>query len=462
MSAITTLLSTGWRLYRGETTVGDIAIDAAKSAVDRATNPVSRIPDSIRCEHLLAVGRSGCGKSSFLFDLMAKDIALARKRKRTLIYIDPVNGIDKLVNETGIGSLDNVYLIDPADPDSLPRLNMFETGRDRSSILATTHLINTFRSVCAGIIDQALTPSMTTLLGYCSRVMVLTPDRTLEDMMALLNDPPSYMDGIGMDPDDPVYQFFLENVPAGGKGRGGFTDTAKYVRNRIHAFLNDPIVERLLVNRSPTLRLSDVIDSGSILLVATRKSDIGEDGARLIGKYVKAIMNRVIQERSSLPENSRVPVFYYEDEFHNSLSGGSDACLETMIDENRKFGLSINLATTRLGRLSSSMADAVMNTGIKVCGSMQGQGGAAIARLIGKTVHEVGDLPRHNLFVKIGTDNRPAIVVRTKKNPFRKFRADKLGMTKLRASMSRRFGSAFLENQRGGGNVDGVIVDVDI
>ena len=457
-------------LYCGDRTVTGSLLSWAVSSGRRMFigNPVCRVPLSVRFEHLFLVGRSGCGKSSFFHELMCRDLEHCGRRSRSLIYIDPVDGIDRFVCSTGISRWRNVFLIDPSCPESLPRLNMFETGLRRDDLLATAHMSNTFFSVCSGIIGQGLTPLMKTLLGYCSRVMVLTPDRTLEDLLSLLSDPVGHMDRIGMSSDDRVYRFFADNVSvSGGRGRGGFTETAKFVMNRVHGFLNDPIIERLLVNREPTLSLSKVIESGSVLLVATRKGSLGEDGARLIGKYIKSIVNRLIQERSS--SGFGVPVFYYEDEFQTSLCDGTDECLETMLDENRKFGLSVNLATTRMGRLSRSMSDAVLSCGTRVCGSMQGSGGSLAAGSIGCCGRDLSDLPRHRLLVKTGTGGGPAVLVRTKRDPFRGFRGDAGGMDRLRSSMCRRFGDDYVRRRLSSGfdsvdgsGSDGLIVDVEV
>lgn len=450
MSTFTNVCRTGWDLYRGETTLDGIVRDWAGEKFDNITSPTKRVPDEVRFQHLLATGRSGCGKSSYLYGLMAKDIPLALDGKRTLIVVDPVNGIDKIVTETGIANAPNVFLIDPADPDSLPRLSLFESGQQRHGLLATSHMINTFKSVCAGLIDQGLTAQMMTFFGYCARVLMHVENPTLHDLMELLLDPIVYMDNIGIDPADPVYQFFVEDVVgARGNGRPAFAETVKHVRNRVHGFLNDPIIERLLINKKPTLQLSKVVEKGSILLIATRKSDLGADGARLIGKFVKSIINRVVQERIHADITKCVPIFYYEDEFQNSLTDGNDPQLGTMLDENRKFKLSINLATTRFGHIKTDLGDAIMTcTATKVCGTMVSRGAAQIAGELGRTVTELGELPNYRLYIKSGSDMKQAVEVRSKKDPFKKLATDDPNaMRKLRASMTARFGTGYVKSR---------------
>ena len=464
MSTFTDCCKTGWELYRGETSVDELVKDWLADKFGAITTPVHRIPDTVRFQHLLAVGRSGCGKSSFLYGLMAKDIPLALAGKRTLIVVDPVNGIDKIVTETGICDSNKVFLIDPADPDSLPRLNLFETGRKRDGLLATSHMINTFKAVCSGLIDQEMTPAMMTLFGYCARVLMHIENRTLHDLMDLLLDPITFMDGMGLDPSDPAYMFFVEDV-VGSKGkRGAFADTVKYVRNRVHGFLNDPIIERLLINRHPTMSMAKVIEAGSIILVATRKTDLGADGARLIGKFIKSIINRVVQERVHVNIKNAVPIMYYEDEFQNSLNNGFDSTLATMLDENRKFKLSINLATTRFGHISTDMGDAVLTcTATKVCGTLVSKGVGFIAPELGRPHLEISELPNYTLFVKSGTEQKQAVKIKSPKDPFRRLAKDNpRAMHRLRARMNQRFGTRYLKRKPVTETREATIEDVEM
>jgi hypothetical protein len=308
-------------------------------------------------------------------------------------------------------------------------------------------MINTFTSVCAGLLDQEMTPNMKTVFTYCARVLMHVPNMTLHDLMSLLNEPIGFLDALGVEEDSEEYIFFRDDV-VGTRGKpGGLKDAVKYIKNRVYGLIGDPIICRLFINRHPTMKIAKVIEAGSIILVSTRKADIGQDGARLIGKFFKTVTNRVIQERAHA-KGKRVPVRYYEDEFQNSLSGGTDAALKTMLDENRKFGLSINLATTRFGHLSTDMGDAVLNcTGTKVCGTMVAKGVGFIAPEIGRTGAEIKDLPNYSLYVKCG-DMKHAVKVKSPKDPFKKFgRTDPHGVQKLQRIMRRRFGTEYVEKR---------------
>lgn len=463
MSTFTDACKTGWELYRGETTFDTLIKDYFSEHFDRWTSPVKRIPDEDRFRHLIAVGRSGCGKSSFFYDLMAKDIPLCLERKRTMIYVDPVTGVDDVVKAAGLAKHKNVFLIDPAAPDSLPRLNLFETGVKRDGLLQTSHMINTFKSVCSGLLDQELTPAMMTLFGYCAQVLMNVENRTLNDLMDLLLNPIEYMDKVGIDQEDPVYQFFQIDVIGVNKQRGAFADTVKHVRNRVHGFLNDPIIKRLLINRHPTMSLARVIESGSILLIATRKTDLREDGCKLLGKFIKSIVNRIVQERVHSNIKTCVPIMYYEDEFQNSLDNGYDKQLATMLDENRKFKLAMNLATTRFGHLNTDMADAALTCSYtKVVGTMASKGAGFVSGEIGRTAQELKDLPKYSLYVRTGDKMKQAVIVKSKKYPFKRFKSDSRALGKLRANMEHRFGEGYIKRRPASESRSTKIEDVEM
>ena len=436
--------STAFKIWREESSIDDVIKEFLDDVFSRNQQNIKKIKDEVRYQHLLAVGRTGCGKSSVLFYLMAQDIPKCLAGLRTMIYIDPVNGCDELLKSTGIWKSERVIYIDVSDPDSMPYLNLFETGRKRDGILGTSHMINTFKSICSGLIDQEMTPNMMNLFGYCARIMMYLDAPTLHDLYDLLIDPIGYMGHLDVPEDDPAYRFFAEDVGT-LKQKGAYFDTVKYVRGRVHGFINDPIIERLLVNRNPTLSMAKAIEKGTIILVSTRKADLGEDGCRLIGKYILSIVHRLMQERAHANISECVPVMLYADEFQNLLNKGHDKTLSTMLDEDRKFKLSVNLATTRIGFMNTEMYDAVSSgTAVKICGTMVGRGGQMLASEIGVPADDIKDLPNYTLLMKIGAGTHAPTRIKSMKKPFKNVgRPNPRTPDLLRRKMRQHFGLGF-------------------
>lgn len=452
-----------YRIWKEESSIDDIIKEVFDDLFSRHSQSIKNIKEELRFQHLLAVGRTGCGKSSVLYYLMAQDIPKCLAGERTMIYVDPVNGCDTVIKATGIWRSKRVIHIDVSDPDSLPYLNLFETGRKRDGILGTSHMINTFKSICSGLIDQEMTPNMMNLFGYCARIMMYLETPTLHDLYALLIDPLGFMDRLEIPEDDPAYRFFVEDVGT-LKMKGAYFDTVKYVRGRVHGFLNDPIIERLLVNRQPTLSLAKAIERGTIIFVSTRKADLGEDGCRLIGKYILSIVHRLMQERAHAEISECVPVMLYADEFQNLLNKGNDKVLASMLDENRKFKLSVNLATTRLGFMNNEMGDAVLSgTAAKICGTMVGKGAAMMASEMGVTLNDLKDLPNYHLLLKLGAGTQAPAPIKSMKRPFRGVgRPDKNAPIKLREKMRQHFGLGYKKRAPAIEAGDHEIVDVRI
>ena len=450
-------ISFAWKSFTGEISPEEQIREWVKEYLADRFNTdrkyIRSVPIKVRCQHLLALGRSGCGKSSYLYQLMAEDIPECLARRRTMIYIDPVTGIDRVIEETDIADHPNVFLIDMADPDSLPRLSLFETNVDRKGVGGTSYMINTFVDVCSGLIDQDMSSNMKSLFTRCARVMGRVPNHTLYDLLDLLKDPIQYITDLGFEAGEEVFDFFVEDVVGSPKKPAVYKDTVKYLRGRIQTFLGDPLICRLLVNRHPTMRIGKVIESGAIILVATRKIHTGTEGCRLIGKFIKSIVKRVVQERADKGTGFKKPVMLYEDEFQNSLSAkGSDPILESMLDEDRKFGLSVNVATTRFGRLSTSTGDAVLTcTGTKVIGNTTPKMGSILAPEMGIPGQDFSKLQNFNLYVKSGDKMEKAVRIKSEEFPFKKIgpkKPDRKAIYRLRQSMNIRFGEGYVRKLR--------------
>ena len=171
-----------------------------------------QMSDELRFQHLFAVGGSGCGKSTFFQGLLVEDIKRMKKGRCSIVHIDPVQANDKIIKHARIENYKNAILIDPQDPDSLPCLDLFETTACPNEQLRTANMIGTFKSVCAGLIDQALTQPMKTLFSYCAQVAVRMEHPGLRELLALLQDPIAVLEEHGFVMGDEVYDFFLNEV----------------------------------------------------------------------------------------------------------------------------------------------------------------------------------------------------------------------------------------------------------
>ena len=224
-------------------------------------------------------------------------------------------------------------------------------------------------------------------------------------------------------------------------------ETAASLKSRVHGVLCDPIVKRLFCTGKPTLSLTQAINEGSSIFVATRKGILTTEGAQLLGNYILTLTHRAMQERVSMDPDDMMPTFLYYDEVQNAFSGGYNEILAEMLDEDRKYKLSCNLATTRFGHINTDMADAIMScTETKIVGKMEGRGIGMVATGLfgsnGDGVNKISKLGNYKFYCRIKSKHETAILVKTKKDPIETFgKSDPRAMQNFRERMSMKFGA---------------------
>ncbi|MDQ2986776.1 MAG: TraM recognition domain-containing protein [Armatimonadota bacterium] len=111
------------------------------------------------------------------------------------------------------------------------------------------------------------------------------------------------------------------------------------VSNKLHTFLSNPRVRRMLCGRGSLDLRSIIDDPAAILLVALRKDQLHECGDLVGDMVIQAIWNAVLS-RSRIPESERIKSTLILDEGQNFAKG----CLGDIITEGRRFGLRLVFA----------------------------------------------------------------------------------------------------------------------
>jgi hypothetical protein len=268
------------------------------------------------------------------------------------------------------------------------------------------------------------------------------------------------LEDFGVDEGTPLHDFFrLEVVGHGGKtSQAAFYHTAMHVRSRLYTVLSDPVIDRLFCAGAPTLNISELLNKGSMLFIATRKADLSEDGARLIGNFFMAVTHRTCQERVRQKERHRKPTYFFYDEFQNALTGdgsnGYNRLLCSMLDENRKFKLSVHLATTRFGVLSRAMANAMLSCcEIKVVGKMGSMDAGIVAMDIfgrdSEAVEKLTDMQNYHFWCRIRALGKAPAVIRSKPDPWKALSAapDEAAIVHFRRRMLVKYGQYELDRR---------------
>jgi len=122
------------------------------------------------------------------------------------------------------------------------------------------------------------------------------------------------------------------------------------VLNKVEAFLGFPHIRNVLGQGRSTLHLDQAMERGRIVIVNLAKSKIGETAAHLTGAFL--IASVLAKLRTGLTHDFHIHI----DEAHNFNS------LALLLQEARKFKVSVTAITQYLGALDASTRAALIGT----------------------------------------------------------------------------------------------------
>ena len=369
--------------------------------------------DTLRRHHLY-VARTRMGKSTLMQHIVAHKMRekAAGRDKDAIVVIDPhadlVEGLLKQVPESII---DQVRLIDLANEDRTPGINLLDTkvfsDRDRTADAVVR--------VCHGIWDQ-WGPRMQSILEHTVKSLHeynRHPDTREEEQLTILDGLPLLSDmkfrkRVLRRVDDPYIMAWW------GRDLRSWTrmtrsDALAPVQTRLAYYASSKKTRAILGQPRSTIDLREVIQSGGVLLASTSQSNAGLDVSALVGASLLNLVDSVIREQGSLPSEQRRGALVVVDEMQ-SMPGVD---YEAMLGELGKFGASFILATQSLAKLadlSPTMQDTLLaNVG---CLAVFQVAAADARQLIGELDRERVDeedlvsLPVHHCYVRATADGQ--------------------------------------------------------
>jgi hypothetical protein len=135
------------------------------------------------------------------------------------------------------------------------------------------------------------------------------------------------------------------------------TEVISPLSTKLTDFLIRPRLRRLLSGRS-TIDLRRLLDARAIVLVDLSPGKWGPGAAELVGSFLFAAVVQAVLERADTPDVARPEVALHLDEFQTYV-GGVPGTLETALQQLRKYGASITVATQSLAALPRATRDAI-------------------------------------------------------------------------------------------------------
>ncbi|MBS1985524.1 MAG: ATP-binding protein [Bdellovibrionales bacterium] len=346
------------------------------------------IPEESRFEHCHIVAGTGHGKTQFLQKMIFDDLMKAQEEGRSVVVIDSqgdllrkISNLELFSPYVGGGLGERLMIIDPADVEYPVAMNLFDpplarlTGyspADRERVV--NGVIELYETFFDALLGAELTQRQDVVFRYIARLMLTIPDATIHTLMELMENGrrfTPYMERL----EGSAKRFFEHEFFS-----PSFSATKGQVSKRLWGVLSTPSFDRMFSQKKNKIDLFDALNSGKIILVNTAKDLLKDEGCRLFGRFFISQLVQATIERSAIPEAKRNSAFVYIDEAHEYF----DDRIETVLNQARKFKVSLTLAHQNLDQLSPRLRAALLtNTSTKCVGGVS----AKDARLLADELH---------------------------------------------------------------------------
>ena len=254
-----------------------------------------------------------------------------------------------------------VNLIDPNNPNS-PGLNPFAFNDSIQTSVAISTVLNGLYSAPATDMEYAYRANISS--QAVENLAILLKEMyprmhdgnipTLEDLLDMLNN----FDLVEEMCEEMkkiqelklkykiLLSYFKKNFYKQSSGR---TDTEKFVSvaiSQLDALLRYPGMHSILCKRNDNLDIDKALENGEITLVCTRRGDLGAKSHKAFGLFFILLMQYSVLRRPG-NENSRIPNFFYIDEFPDFICSATEA----MFTLYRKYRVANVISSQNLDQL---------------------------------------------------------------------------------------------------------------
>ena len=394
------------------------------------------LPESAMRKHTLLLGKSGTGKSTTLIRVLQykfEQKALGLDDS-AIVVLDPHSDlVHQVLGVLPPELVDKVRLLDFGRSDRVPGMNLVDPQlyRDRDRCVDT--IIGTVQALWpnwGNRLEDLLRRSLTMCYEFNQH------EETDPDGMLTMLDILSILDGgdrVGHGRDayyelsdfqrhvlsrvrDPRLHQFMEGFLKWDPGERA--QAIAPVNSRVGYYAQNLRASVVMGQRRSTIVMSDVLNEGLILLVATASGVVGKQPAALMGGTIVSLVDSALREQEHIEPSKRKRCHLVCDEFQTVT--GAD--WESMLAEDRKYGGSFMLATQSLLRLDTGerhLREGVLgNVGCFIAYKMSADDAHIVSREMGAervTQSDFVSLHPHHCYVKVDTDEKsfPAFSMRS-------------------------------------------------
>src|SRR5712692_601258 len=300
-----------------------------------------------RERHVYIVGKSGSGKSTFLFNLAMGDIQTGEG----VAVIDPHGDLAlDILDAIPRARINDVCYLDVTDSERPVGFNPATRIAPERRALAAAGIVSAFKHLWS----DSWGPRLEHFLFHGVAALVSRQHATLIDLPRIYTDD-NFRELVLRSVSDPeTLRFWREEFPSYTKAFR--SEAAAPILNKVGQFTASPQLRLILGQLAPRLDLEFAMNNRRIVIANLAKGSIGEQAANLLGSLLVSHLQLVAMGRASLPPSDRVPFFVHVDEFQTF---SSDA-FASLLSEARKFATHFALANQYTDQLPHAVRSAVI------------------------------------------------------------------------------------------------------
>lgn len=267
-----------------------------------------------RERHTYIIGKTGTGKTTLLKSSIYQDMMSGKG----LAVLDPHGDMfQELLTIIPEHRQKDVIVFNPADWDFPIGLNILDPGitfgseREKHKRI-TSNVLAVFEKLAD---KNQWGPRMEHILRNTTMTALQLPNPNLFTLQRLLTDK-KYQREVAKELKDPVLkEFWQKEFKLMGSMQ--MSNATAPLTNRLGHFITSVMSRHILLQEKSTIRISEIMDEGKILLVNLSKGDIGADESKFFGTILTSFIWMAAYQRNRTPEEERRDFFLYVDEFQN-------------------------------------------------------------------------------------------------------------------------------------------------